>query len=113
MNARRRWLVVAAVAAAALAGLVYLLRPAPVRVELGRVERGPLEVTVDATAGILTMSSAAQRRTMQLMPLKADTFFSLDNGSEWTFERDGSARGAPIKALVTGTGERRNVALRR
>lgn len=72
-----------------------------------------LDVTVDAAAGILTMSSAAQRRTMQLLPLNGDTFFSLDNGTEWTFDRDGSAPAAKVKALVTGVGERRNVALRR
>jgi HlyD family secretion protein len=35
------------VVAAAIAGLVWLMRPAPVRVELGAVDRGPLEVTVD------------------------------------------------------------------
>jgi HlyD family secretion protein len=47
VNARRRWLAVAAVVLAASAGLLWLLRPAPLRVELGPVERGPLEVTVD------------------------------------------------------------------
>lgn len=47
MNARRRWLSVAAVVAAAIAGLLWLLRPAPLRVELGAVERGLLEVSVD------------------------------------------------------------------
>lgn len=35
------------VVAAAIAGLVWLMRPAPVRVELGTADRGPLEVTVD------------------------------------------------------------------
>jgi HlyD family secretion protein len=44
---RRRNVVLALAAAGALAGLVWLLRPAPVRVELGDVARGPLEVTVD------------------------------------------------------------------
>jgi HlyD family secretion protein len=47
MNARRRWLFVAAVTVAALVGLVWLLRAPPVRVELATAERGPLEVTVD------------------------------------------------------------------
>jgi HlyD family secretion protein len=47
MNARRRWLVVAGVTVAALVGLLWLLRAPPVRVELGAVERGPLEVSVD------------------------------------------------------------------
>jgi HlyD family secretion protein len=47
VNARRRWLIVAAVVLAATAGLLWLLRPAPLRVELGPVERGLLEVTVD------------------------------------------------------------------
>ncbi len=47
MKARRRALVLALAAAAGLGGLLWLLRPAPVRVELGVVDRGPLEVTVD------------------------------------------------------------------
>jgi len=47
VNARRRSVALAVLAAAGLAGLVWLLRPAPVRVELGPVDRGPLEVTVD------------------------------------------------------------------
>jgi HlyD family secretion protein len=47
VKARRRNLVLALAAAGALGGLFWLLRPAPVRVELGTVERGPLEVTVD------------------------------------------------------------------
>jgi CubicO group peptidase (beta-lactamase class C family) len=72
-----------------------------------------LDVTVDTAAGSLTMSSAAQRRTMQLLPVEGDKFFSLDNGSEWTFERASAAPGAPVRALVTGTGGGRNVALRR
>ncbi len=46
MSARRRTFLLALVCAAALAGLVWLLRAAPVRVELGSVDRGPLEVTV-------------------------------------------------------------------
>ena len=47
MKARRRALVLALAAAGGLGGLLWLLRPAPVRVELGVVDRGPLEVTVD------------------------------------------------------------------
>jgi HlyD family secretion protein len=47
VKARRRSLVLALAAAGGLAGLVWLLRPAPVRVELGGVDRGPLEITVD------------------------------------------------------------------
>jgi HlyD family secretion protein len=47
LKAGRRALALALAAAAALGGLLWLLRPAPVRVELGPVERGPLEVTVD------------------------------------------------------------------
>src|SRR5512139_1109980 len=42
---RRLTILAGAVALAVLAWLVF--RPAPVRVELGRVERGPLVVTVD------------------------------------------------------------------
>jgi HlyD family secretion protein len=47
VNARRRNLALALVAVLALSGLLWLLRPSPVRVELGGVERGPLEVIVD------------------------------------------------------------------
>ena len=47
MKVRRRALVLALAAAGGLGGLLWLLRPAPVRVELGVVDRGPLEVTVD------------------------------------------------------------------
>ena len=47
MKARRRALVLVLAAAGGLGGLLWLLRPAPVRVELGVVDRGPLEVTVD------------------------------------------------------------------
>jgi HlyD family secretion protein len=47
VNARRRWTLVGLAAAAALAGLLWLMRAPAVRVELGAVERGPLETTVD------------------------------------------------------------------
>jgi HlyD family secretion protein len=47
VNARRRNLALLLVAATTLAGLVWLLRPSPVRVELGSADRGPLEVIVD------------------------------------------------------------------
>jgi HlyD family secretion protein len=47
LKAGRRALVLALAAAGGLGGLLWLLRPAPVRVELGVVDRGPLEVTVD------------------------------------------------------------------
>ncbi len=47
MNARRRNLALALVAAVTLAGLVWMLRPSPVRVELGAADRGPLEAIVD------------------------------------------------------------------
>jgi len=47
VNARRRNLALALVAAVTLAGLVWMLRPSPVRVELGAADRGPLEAIVD------------------------------------------------------------------
>jgi CubicO group peptidase (beta-lactamase class C family) len=72
-----------------------------------------LDVTVDTTAGVVTASAPSLSQTMRLLPLQGDTFFSIDNGSEWTFERDGAGSGAPVKALATGTGGRRNVALKR
>jgi HlyD family secretion protein len=43
----RRRLLPVTLGVAAIAGLVWLLRPEPVRVEVGEVERGPLAVTVD------------------------------------------------------------------
>jgi HlyD family secretion protein len=46
VNARRRWILTGLVMAAAVSGLLWLMRPAPVRVELGTASRGPLEVTV-------------------------------------------------------------------
>jgi HlyD family secretion protein len=47
VNARRRNALLLAAALAAVALLTWMLRPAPVRVELGVAARGPLEVSVD------------------------------------------------------------------
>jgi HlyD family secretion protein len=44
---KRRTLLLACAALGALGGLVWLLRAEPVRVEVGAVDRGPLEGTVD------------------------------------------------------------------
>lgn len=43
----RRWLVIAGIGALMLAGVVVMLRPRPVAVDMARLETGPMRVTVD------------------------------------------------------------------
>jgi HlyD family secretion protein len=78
LNARRRSLALAAVAAAALAGLVWLLRPTPVRVELGAVDRGPLEVSVDEEG----RTRVRQRYTIAAPVVGRLERIALDEGDE-------------------------------
>ena len=72
-----------------------------------------LVVSVDPTGRALALYNPAAQRTLRLLPEGTDAFFDADSGAGWRFERDGADRAAPPRALVTGQGDGKRVALRK
>ena len=71
-----------------------------------------LDVTVDAAGGALAMYNPAQQRTSRLLPESSETFFDADTGMEFRFERPEGKPNDPPRAIVTGQGPNRRVAVR-
>lgn len=78
------------------------------------IQQGRDTIRYDVTFadGVLSLNNTFAKRTMRLWPLGGDTFFDVNTGGTFIFERESSAPDAPARAIRMGRAANAPVALR-